>query len=549
MSESRANGQTSADLPEHVDGVFVGAGHNAMVCAAYLARAGQRVLILEAAPHIGGGTTTDEITLPAFRHNLHAFFVRWTPEYAVWNDLDLDRYGVTSIYPDTQNAVPFDGGERALVTYADLDRSVAEIERISTADAAAYRRLYTDYTELVAKVDTPMRFAPPLPTDELVDLLSGSRLGRQYLAMDAQSPLDIVRGAFESEPVRSLVLFNVSVRGYLPILDVPGIGSIVALALANSQGARMVRGGTNEVARAIAAAVVDYGGTIVADAPVASIDVSGGRATGVTLANGRSVKTNYVVSGAPSPITMTELVGHEHLDPSLREELADYRWLEEALFGVHWALSERPAFTAEVYNPDVPTALNLALGYESSDDIEAHMHLVRSEENTADAPLHSSIPTLHDPSQAPAGHHTTFGWHFVPGPSTRGTWDEGAVEERVKALVETYRRYAPNVDRATLATASHSPDATERRIISMRGGDRHHGSFHPTNWGINRPSARMPGYATVIDGLYLCGASQHPGGSFHGQPGYNAAACVADDLGLDKWWQPVDIRAALRALD
>ena len=88
---------------DDLDGIFVGGGHNSMVCAAYLAKAGQRVLVLEAAPHIGGGTTTDEVTLPGFRHNLHAYFVRWTPEYAVWNDLDLGRYGVNSIYPEVQN--------------------------------------------------------------------------------------------------------------------------------------------------------------------------------------------------------------------------------------------------------------------------------------------------------------------------------------------------------------------------------------------------------------------------------------------------------------
>ncbi len=111
-------------LPERVDGVFVGGGHNSLVCAAYLARAGKSVLVLEAAGRIGGGTTTDEVTLPLFKHNLHAFFVRWTPDYVMWNDLQLDDFGVRSIYPEVQNAVPFDGGERALVTYSDLDRSL-----------------------------------------------------------------------------------------------------------------------------------------------------------------------------------------------------------------------------------------------------------------------------------------------------------------------------------------------------------------------------------------------------------------------------------------
>jgi len=234
----------SKPLSENIDGIFVGGGHNSLVCAAYLAKAGQRVLVLEAAPHIGGGTTTAEITLPEFRHNLHAYFVRWTPEYAVWNDLDLGRYGVKSIYPEVQNAVPFDGGERALVTYADLDRSVAEIARLSKSDAEAYRTLYEEYTSLSKYIDTPMRFGPPLPVDELHELLSGSALGRQYMAMDAQTPLDLVRNAFETEVLRSLILFNVSVRGYLPNLDVAGLGSIVALALANSQGARIVEGGT-----------------------------------------------------------------------------------------------------------------------------------------------------------------------------------------------------------------------------------------------------------------------------------------------------------------
>lgn len=540
----------NANIPDDIDGIFIGAGHNAMVCAAYLARAGQRILMLEAAPQLGGGTTTGEVTLPDFRHNLHAYFVRWTPEYAVWNDLDLGRYGVTSIYPEVQNAIPFDGGERALVTYADLDRSVQEIERLSKTDAAAFRTLFNDYTDLAKFVDTPLRFAAPLPTDELHERLGRSRLGREYLALDEQTPLDIVLNSFEHEALRSLVLFNVSVRGYLPNLDVKGIGSIVALALANSQGGRLVKGGTYEVAKAIAAAVTDHGGTIMTDSRVSSINVTNGRATGVTLENGRVIDgAKFVVSGAPSPITMTELVGQEHLDTGLRKELAEYRWLEEALFGMHWALSERPKFTAEAYNPDVPKALNLALGYESSADIVDHMHAIRAVEQTTHGALHASIPTLHDPTQAPDGKHTTFGWHFVPGPETRGKWNAEAVRDRSDALLSTYAKYAPNITEATLATADHSPDATERRIISMRSGDRHHGSFHPDNWGIDRPSANMPGYTTPIERLYLCGASQHPGGSFHGQPGYNAAGAVADDLGLEKWWNPADIRQVLDALD
>lgn len=538
------------DLPDEVDGIFVGGGHNALVCAAYLARAGQRVLVLEAAPRLGGGTTTDEVTLPSFQHNLHAFFVRWTPDYTIWHDLDLDRHGVRSIWPEVQNGVPFDGGERALVTYRDVDRSVAEIEKLSRPDAAAYRAAYAEFSELTRRVDAPLRFSPPLPPEELEGLLGTSRLGKRYLELDRRSPLEIVRDAFEHEALRSLVLFNVAVRGYIPNLDVAGSGAVVALALSNSHDGRLIAGGTYEAARAIAASVIAAGGIILTDTRVAKIDLQGGRATGVTLTDGRRVgPARFVVSGAPAPITMLELVGGDQLDRGLRDDLAAYRWLEEALFGVHWALAERPRFTAETYNPDLPRALNLALGYESSDDLTAHMEAVRGERHTTDGPVHASVPTLHDSSQAPDGAHTTFGWHFVPGPVNRGKWSAAATRERVDAILGTYRRYAPNIEQATLAIAGHSPDATEARVISMRGGDRHHGSFHPSNWGYRRPTPAMPGYRTPVEGLYLCGASQHPGGSFTGQPGYNAAGVVADDLGLDRWWRPPDIRALLSDLD
>ncbi|MBK5268420.1 MAG: NAD(P)/FAD-dependent oxidoreductase [Acidimicrobiia bacterium] len=540
---------TDIRLPADVDGVFVGGGHNALVSAAYLAKAGQKIVVLEAASRIGGGTTTEYATLPLFKHNLHAYFVRWTPDYAVWRDLDLDRYGARSIFPPVQNAVPFDGGDQALLTYNETGRSVASIAEFSKKDAEVYERLYQEFTELTARVDTPMRFGPPLDPDQQYAVLSKSKLGRRWMELDALSPLDLVRECFEFEPLRSLILFNVSVRGYVPNLDVPGIGSIVALALSNSQGGRLIEGGTFEVARAIAAAAIDAGVTVVTDARVGSIDVSNGRATGVTLIDGRSVKARkFVASATPAPITMLELVGGEHLDPSLRADLAGYRWLEEALFGVHWAMSDRPVFKAEKLHPNMPHALNLALGYESSDDLVAHMMAIRAEENTPDGPIHVSIPTVHDPSQAPASHHTTFGWHFVPGPPMRGKWGSAAIQDRLTAIATTYRKYAPNLDDVTLALTTHSPDATEARVISMRGGDRHHGSFHPDNWLFNRPTPAMPGYRTPIDGLYLCGPSQHPGGSFHGQPGYNAAGVIADDLDLDIWWHRTDPKQALTEL-
>jgi phytoene dehydrogenase-like protein len=525
---------------DQVDGIVVGGGHNGLITAAYLARCGVQMAVLEAEHHLGGGLSTEEVTLPGFRHNLHAFFVRWTPDYTIWDDLDLDRYGVRSIWPEVQNGLPFDGGERALVTYRDLGRSLDEIRRISPTDADNYQRLHHEFSELVTRIEVPLRFAPPMEPDRLEELLSVSPVGRRYLELTHRSALDVVCDAFESEPVRALVLFNVSVRGYLPVLDVPGTGPIVALALPNSHEGRIIAGGTAEAARALAAAVSDAGGVVSSGQRVVRIEVEGGRASGVVLEDGRRIRARrFVVSSVPAAITLREMV-EEPLEPELDSALAGYRWLEEALFGVHWALEERPRFRAEAYAPDLPRALNLALGYETSRDLVDHMHAVRSAVNTPHGAIHSSIPTIHDPSQAPPGRHTSFGWHFVPGPPMRGRWDSEATAERREAIVSTYRHYAPNLDSITLEIATHTPDDTERYNQAMRGGDRHHGSYHPDNWGVRR--SHLGGYRTPIEGLYLCGSSQHPGGSFTGQPGYNAAGVIAEDLGLDRWWPRLDLQ-------
>lgn len=534
-------------LPEEVDGIFVGGGHNALVAAAYLARAGQSVLVLEGGDTLGGGVRTEAVTFPLFRHNLHAFFVRWTPDYRIWHDLDLDRYGVRAIYPEVQNGIPYDGGNQALLNYRDVDRSVAAVRALSPADADAYARVHAESDALTRRILAPLRFAPPLPGDEEAELLGRSRAGRRLLELSRRSALDLIREWFQAEPLRALVGFNVAVRGYLPVLDEPGTGYIVPLALANSHEGRIIEGGSAEMTRALAAAVYAGGGMLATGTPVGAIDVTDGRARGVTLRDGRRVRARrFVASSVPAPITMLELVGRAHLDPALAAALDGYRWLEEALFGVHLALRERPRFTAEATAPDLPRALNLALGYESSDDLVRDMRALRDREIPPQAALHSSVPTVHDPTQAPSGFHTTFGWQFVPRSSE---WDDTADSRQTTAMFDAYARYAPNLPDVTLAVIPHSPAATGRLVPSMPRGDRHHGSYHPDNWGANRPHQQLSGYRTPVEGLYLCGATQHPGGSFTGSPGYNAAGVIADDLGVEAWWPRPDARAVLAALD
>lgn len=539
-------------LPEEVDGIFVGGGHNALVAAGYLARCGLDILVLEANDRTGGGVTTEEITLPLFKHNLHAFFVRWTSEDRIWRDLDLDSCNVTALYPEVQNAVPFDGGNDALLNYRDVGRSIDAIRTLSPADADAYERLHPEFSELVAQIDGPLRFAPPLPGDQQRELLGRSALGRRYLEWSDRSALDIITDAFESEPLRAMMLFNVAVRGYLAAIDAPGTGYVALLALVNSHGARLIKGGSYEMARALTLSVYNGGGRMATRARVASIEVRDGRAVAVETTDGRKVRARkFIASNVPADQTLLDLVGTQHLDPELATALTNHRGLEEGLFGVHYALSRRPTFAAEAKHPDVPRALNLAIGYENTEDILTDMRALQANELTEHTAIHASIPTVHDPSQAPPGAHTTFGWQFVSSRHADGAdrvWendDDGAQIERINEL---YRTYAPDFDDCVLAVAPHSPTATGQHLTSMPRGDRHHGSYHPENWGENRPHPSLSNYRTPVDGLYLCGASQHPGGSFYGTPGFNAAGVIADDLGAKVWWERDDAKDVLDAL-
>jgi phytoene dehydrogenase-like protein len=538
-------------LPEEVDGVFVGGGHNALVAAAYLARTGHSVLVLESNDVLGGGVTTAETTLPLFRHNLHAFFVRWTPEYKIWNDLELGRHNVHAIYPEVQNALPYDGGERALVSYRDVGASIDKLRALDPSDAETYARIHPEFAEITSRIIAPLRFAPPLPPDEQRERLAGSRLGSRFLELTDLSALDLIRETFASEPLRALVGFNVAVRGYLPVLDTPGTGYCAVLALPNSHEGRMIAGGSAEMVRALASAVYAAGGSLATRSHVASIDVRDGRATGVTTTDGRHVRArHFVASSIPAPMTLLDLVGRTHLDPGQARSLEGYRWLEEALFGIHLALDQRPSFTAERVEPDVPRALNLALGYESSDDLVRDMDALREQRLPDVSALHASVPTVNDPSQAPEGMHTTFGWQFVASsfPDGAERWQEPDRQAQAKAMLAGYATYAPGLEDRVLAMSPHSPTDTERLVPSMPAGDRHHGSFHPDNWESNRPDPALSGYRTPIAGLYLCGSSSHPGGSFTGIPGFNAAGVIADDLRWSVWWDRPDARKVLDEL-
>jgi phytoene dehydrogenase-like protein len=531
--------------PEEADVIVIGSGPNGLICANYLARAGLDVIVVECAFRPGGGLSTEEVTLPLFRHNLHAYFMRWTPEYKLWTDLGLDETGLRMLLPAKQNALPTSDG-RVLITYSDIGKTIEAVAAFNRDDAKRFGELLQECIRLSRTVIEPLRFSPPLGGDERHELLARSADGRRFLEMSSMSALDVVKETFESEELRALLLFTSALRGYLPVLDVPGTGYVVAQAIAGLINCLICEGGSFQLARALAVLLYKRRARIIAGNGAASIDVGAARAESVTLQDGRSIKARRaVVSNVPAPITLLDLVGRDRLDPTLTDELSSYSWNGEALFGAHLALDSPPSF-GDRY--EAAAALNLCLGYESSDDVERDIAEVCAGSIPSRAALHASVPTLTDPTQAPPGMHTAFGWQFVPSRPHGGDatyWDDANCESQLSAMVATWTKYAPNVAEAEIARTAHSPFDTQVQVPSMWLGDRHHGLYHPNNFYENRPTAALSEYRTPVEGLYLCGASNHPGGSVNGLAGYNAAGVIADDLGIDKWWRPVHARDAL----
>ncbi|MPZ71330.1 MAG: FAD-dependent oxidoreductase, partial [Actinobacteria bacterium] len=295
--------KTSEALRE-TDVVVIGSGPNGLICANYLARAGLEVVVVESARTIGGGLSTEEVTLPMFKHNLHAFFMRWTPDYRLWTDLDLDDSGVRMIQPDMQNALPTSDG-RVLIAYNDRERTAQSIAGFSGADASRFMEFLEESERISRTVIEPLRFAAPMDQDEREQVLRSSVDGRRFLELSESSAIDVIKENFGSEAMRALVMFTAALRGYLPVLDVPGTGYVVAQAVAGLLNCLIVEGGSNRLALALASQFYRHGGLLRAGAGVAEVVVTDGRARGVILADGsRVIARRAVVSNVPAPLTL-----------------------------------------------------------------------------------------------------------------------------------------------------------------------------------------------------------------------------------------------------
>jgi phytoene dehydrogenase-like protein len=521
------------------DIIVIGGGSNGLTCAAYLAKAGQKVLVLERRPYVGGGCVTEELTLPGFRHNPHSCMHVWIHLGPVYTDLELEKYGSKYVFPEVQYAAVFPDG-RCLVLYHDLERTVKEIARFSQHDAKTYRDFCEGYRGLVDGSRTFL-YSPPnapwLGWSPMMETPDGAELVKTQLTSTRNAIYDL----FESPEVRGWILLFMNQTG---TDDNAGSGTFLPPLLPivhHTKGVGCAIGGSSVTAEALTKVIEANKGTVLRNVHVSKIILTGQRATGVELADGtRFTARKAIATNVEPKQTFMKMIGEEHLDPFFVRQVKRYRHDEFTLFTPHFAMHQAPQWKAAEFNPDVLKSWTVGVMPDPPDD--AYLHLwadIRTgKASTTYLPM-AVIPTLVDPTQAPPGKHTMLLWqpavYDLAGGAAR--WDE-IKEDYAWQLYDWVEKFAPNMTRDNvLKMAVDSPLDIERRNISMWKASLMGGERAQDQLTIFRPFYGYPPYRTPFDGLYMCGPSTHPEGGLSGACGHNAATVMAEDLNLKKWWE------------
>ena len=513
------------------DGIIVGSGYNSLTLGGYLAKQGYKILILERRMNYGGATITQEVTKPGFYSNLHANFI-WSygPPH---QDFGLDNYGLKQMYGEVERCQLFEDGSMLKTYTEDPERTYKQfLKSVPKSDLDTLGDIYHRY---LTKVEEEF-YAPPLPNEERGRGLNDADRA-EYQRMCLMDGRTLLNELFESDKLKTFISLNACVRGMTDFYK--GTGDFF-LRYAGSPKLSIIRGGTAQIAHALAAFFHAHGGQIMNAAHVEKIQIEGNRAVGVELADGRSFKANhFVASEVDPPATFLGMVGEEHLPPVIAERSRAWEVEQHnALFGFHAATDRAPDYS-EKYDEEANGALAIFLGVDSLEELDVHWDQISRGEMPDKPGGDGCCHTVIDPSYAPDGKHTLLFWQVGPAADklANGQSYDDIKEDYFEKIADRWREYAPNLTKdAYLGKYAYTPQDIQTRIINMVGGGCRQGTYGNGQWYYGRPFPEANSYRTPIEGLYLCGSSAHPGGSIHFGPGYNCANTLAEDMGFEKWW-------------
>ena len=526
------------------DAIIIGGGHNGLVCAWYLARAGLTVTVLEARAVVGGAAVTEEFH-PGFRNSVAAYTVSLLNPTVI-RDMALARHGLRIVERPLSNFLPLGDGRYLKV---GPGKTALEVAKFSQRDAGRlddYQRHLDVAADLLRAL---VLQTPPNRTEggwfaALPELIKAGQLGnrmrklplaaqRELLDLFTKSAGDYLDGWFESDPIKAAYGFD-SVVGNYASPYTPGSAYVLLHHVFGEVNGRKgawghAIGGMGAITQAMAKAAGERGVEIRTACPVAEVVLEGGRATGVVTESGERLAARVVVSNLNPRLLYTRLVDPAALPADFLRRMQAWR-CGSGTFRMNVALSELPDFTclpgkAQAEHHGSGIIIAPSLGY-----MERAYHDARAQ-GWSNAPIvELLIPSTLDPTLAPPGGHVAslFCQHVAPQLPDGASWD--AQRERVADLmIETVDRHAPNFKRAVLGRQIMSPLDLER-TFGLVGGDIFHGALGLDQLFSARPMLGHADYRGPVPGLYTCGAGTHPGGGVTGAPGHNAAREVLRDV-------------------
>ena len=517
------------------DAIVIGAGHNGLTCAFYLAKRGMKVAVLEAADCVGGAAVTDEF-LPGFRNSAASYTVSLLQPKVI-RDMELERHGLKVVLRKTDNFLPGDG-DYLLSGRNGLTRK--EIGRHDKADAPSYDRYLAELETVVRLLKKWLLRAPPnvgrnfSAIPKLLSLgrdMAGLSLGETRIVHDfaVRSAGEILDRHFRGELTKALFGFD-GIVGNFASPHAPGTGYVLlhhlfgeAAGVPGAWGHAI--GGMGSITQAMARACREAGVDILLGQPVEEIIVNRDRAAGV-VAGGKAWQSTSVVSGVNPRLLFDQLVPRGAVDEDVAARMHGWK-CESATFRMNVALSELPKFTVL---PKKGNHLTAGIIMAPSLDYMDRAFLDAAVNGWAKQPvIEMLIPSTLDSTLAPKGQHVAslFCQHFRYDLGPGRSWDT----EREKAadqIIATIEAHAPGFAKSVLGRQIHSPLDLERRF-GLTGGDIFHGKMGLDQLFSARPMVGAADYRMPLKGLYLCGSGAHPGGGVTGAPGHNAAQAVLSD--------------------
>lgn len=527
------------------DVVIVGAGPNGLAAGCYLQRSGLDVVILEQRSDgiVGGGGTSEEVTLPGFKHNLGAIWMGGTIWTGIHKELELKRFGANYVYTDISMSAVFEDGT-CIHWYHDLEKMCANIARYNKRDADTWRdlfMLYKDTAPMWAAAEAAITGGVAVSPGALfLSPLEKTPAGRELIRLSMKPPSDLVNDFFEEPRLRNLLRQRIS-EGFTRPDDEPQLGNpfIMHLIMSHTVGRSfgLAVGGTGTVCEAIRKNFEEAGGHIQFGKYVEEISMQGSAASGVRCRDGSTYAAKKaVISDVTHVTTLTKMVGEEKLEPRFARKVKSWRWEEHSFHNTHWALDGQVVWKAADKDPDIQRCWSVAV---LPLDADKHWHQVH-EDKRAGRPVRSlgyygTFPTIADPTQAPPGKHTGLAWKHSPYELADGgaaRWD--AIKEEYADQIEEFTaRFAKN-DFRKLVLKRHvdSPIDIERRNPSFVRGSCCNGSTEPHQVGYYRPFHEYPIGRCPFEKLYLAGDWV----GINGGAGRHAASLILDDLKMKKWW-------------